>query len=123
MLMQQRSFNKKVYPGEWAETCAGHVAKGEESEMAAHRELKEEMGLEIDLKFVKKRLIKLGNETHFAYCYIGKYNGQKIVFDKDEVETVAWVRKEDFERYWKPSSDKYIQSETKWVKEIWNRVD
>ncbi len=122
MLMQQRSFNKKVYPGEWAETCAGHVMKGEKPEVAAVRELNEEMGLKIDLKFIEKRLIELDNETHFAYCFMGKYNGQKVTFDKNEVEAVAWVKWEDFEKYWRPINDEYIQAETKWVKRLWDSI-
>ena len=42
MLLQQRSFTKKVYPGQWAETCAGHIGKGEKPKIAAYRELSEE---------------------------------------------------------------------------------
>ncbi|MEK7611331.1 MAG: NUDIX domain-containing protein [Patescibacteria group bacterium] len=29
LLLQKRSLLKKVHPGQWAETCAGHIAKGE----------------------------------------------------------------------------------------------
>lgn len=117
LLMQQRSFTKKIYPGKWAETCAGHVMKGEKPEMAAVRELSEEMGLKIDLEFVEKRLIELDNETHFAYCFVGKYDGQEIVFEKSEVEAIAWAKREDFRKYW--GSDENQADEAKWVESIW----
>lgn len=42
VLFQKRSKYKKVNPGIWAETVAGHVGKVEKPLVAAHRELVEE---------------------------------------------------------------------------------
>jgi len=121
MLMQQRSFNKKVYPGQWAETCAGHIGKGEDPEKAAYRELFEELGLKIKLKFIKKRLINQKNETHFAFCYVGRYDGSKIIIDKNEVEQAKFVAKDKFEELFRAGGDEFIEGEIEWMKEIWKK--
>jgi len=49
MLIQQRSSTRDVFPNAWDVTVAGHVQAGETSRMAAMRELKEELGLTLDL--------------------------------------------------------------------------
>jgi isopentenyl-diphosphate delta-isomerase type 1 len=120
-LVQQRSWNKKVYPGIWAESAAGHVGKGEDIEVAAHRELQEEMGFDVPLKFIQKRLNKFENETHFSYCYLGKYTGEKISFQKEEIEQVKFVTEEEFSALY-PERDKVIDEAISWIKEIWKRV-
>jgi len=118
MLMGQRSFSKKVYPGVWAESAAGHVDKGEDPEVAAHRELKEEMGFDTELKFIKKVLSRFSNETHFTYCYVGKYNGEKINFQKEEIEAVRFTSRDEYDSLY-PNPDKYIKEGMEFVKEIW----
>ena len=55
-LIQRRSENKKLMPGEWAATGGAAIA-GEDSFAAAKRELKEELGIDSTkdtLKFVKR---------------------------------------------------------------------
>lgn len=118
LLMQQRSFKKKVYPGVWAETASGHVGKGEDPEAAAHRELIEEMGFDTELKFFIKRILRYPNETHISYCYKGIYKGEKIEFQKEEVEQTRFTTKDELDGIY-PDKDKIIEEETEWIKEIW----
>jgi len=98
ILLQQRSFKKKVYPGAWAETCAGHVSKGQTYEETAHRELKEELGFDTDLKYVEKVVVKFSNETHFAAWFMGKYPGLPIKIDREEVEQAKFADEKEFEQ-------------------------
>jgi isopentenyl-diphosphate delta-isomerase len=121
MLAQQRSFKKKVYPGSWAETCAGHIGRGEDPEVAAHRELFEEFGFDVKLKFIAKRLIEYPNETHFAYCFTGRYDGSKITFQKEEIEQIKFVIKDEFEKLFKEKNDKTIEKENAWIKKVWRQ--
>jgi isopentenyl-diphosphate Delta-isomerase len=95
VLIQQRSFKKKVYPGYWALT-AGHVPKGMDPEAAAHMEIKEELGFDTAMKFILKRKITDFKETHFAYCYLAKYAGETIIIEPDEVEQVEFFSKAEF---------------------------
>ena len=121
MLMGQRSFCKKVYPGIWAESAAGHIGKGELPEAAAHRELKEEMGFDTELKYLKKVLWHYPNETHFTYCYVGKYNEEKIEFQKEEIENVRFTSKEEYDGLY-TNPDKYIKDGMEFVKKIWELI-
>lgn len=57
-LLQKRSSQKENFPGCWDISCAGHIASGESSLSAALRELREELGLNLDAK-----LLQLSGET------------------------------------------------------------
>lgn len=45
MLVQQRAFSKQTWPGIWSNACCGHPLPGEPVEAAAHRRLRDELGL------------------------------------------------------------------------------
>jgi isopentenyl-diphosphate delta-isomerase len=99
VLFQKRSKLKKVNPGVWAETVAGHVGKGEDPLAAAHRELKEEVGFDTKLNFFEKTLAKPKNETHFTYWYIGRFpQDTKISLQKEEVEKTLFLSPEELQK-------------------------
>lgn len=52
--LQLRSKNKKFRPGHWATSVGGHVQSGETYEEAALREMEEEVGVKIPIKFLRK---------------------------------------------------------------------
>lgn len=64
VLMQQRGFDKKTYPGLWDVSVAGHVHAGESIEEAAIREVEEEVGLKIEAHQLKKIAIRKGERKH-----------------------------------------------------------
>lgn len=45
LFLQKRVLTKDAHPGKWDSSCSGHVDAGENYEMAAQRELQEELGL------------------------------------------------------------------------------
>lgn len=47
ILIQQRGKNKDTYPLLWDVSVAGHIAAGEETELSAIREVKEEIGITV----------------------------------------------------------------------------
>ena len=97
LLLQKRSYKKPIRPGVWEVTCAGHVNKGEKPLDAAHRELMEELGFDVDLKYVEKQKQTLFNETHFTYVYLGKYDNETIKLDREEVEEARLFGKSEVE--------------------------
>ncbi|OSY89390.1 hydrolase [Tenacibaculum holothuriorum] len=60
ILLQKRALTKKVFPGLWDISVAGHIAAGENIENAAIREIAEEIGFTIS----QKELQKIGTRKH-----------------------------------------------------------
>ncbi|QXP64760.1 NUDIX domain-containing protein [Polaribacter sp. HaHaR_3_91] len=60
ILLQKRALTKKVFPGLWDISVAGHIAAGETIITSAKREVFEEIGLKIE----EKDLIKIGTRIH-----------------------------------------------------------
>ena len=60
ILLQKRALTKKVFPGLWDISVAGHVGAGEEILTSAKREVFEEIGLQLE----DKNLIKIGTRIH-----------------------------------------------------------
>eukprot|EP01080_Neovahlkampfia_damariscottae_P010084 gene10084-2506_t len=50
VLIQQRVFTKKSYPGMWDATAAGHIVFGETSLETASKEFEEELGIKVEEK-------------------------------------------------------------------------
>ena len=60
ILLQKRALTKKVFPGLWDISVAGHIGVGESILSSAKREVFEEIGLEIK----ETELIKIGTRVH-----------------------------------------------------------
>lgn len=60
ILLQKRALTKKVFPGLWDISVAGHIGAGESILTSAKREVLEEIGLELE----EKDLIKIGTRIH-----------------------------------------------------------
>lgn len=60
ILLQKRALTKKVFPGLWDISVAGHIGTGEDILTSAKREVFEEIGLELD----EKEFIKIGTRVH-----------------------------------------------------------
>lgn len=89
ILLQKRSQTKDIDPGLWDISAAGHLSKGQEYEGAAHRELKEELGIDAQVTFVSKQLEETAQETEMSVIYKAKYNGPFTV-NPEETERVEF---------------------------------
>ena len=102
VLLQKRNAKKKVNPGKWTITAAGHVPAGMKPEEAAHKELKEELGFDAPLQFIDK--VKddfVLTESRFLYRYKGMYQREKIVLEPREVDAArlfTWLEVEELIR-------------------------
>ncbi|GAC1501681.1 MAG: hypothetical protein NVS1B10_06000 [Candidatus Saccharimonadales bacterium] len=97
-LIQKRSL-KAPLPNRWDQTAAGHVDVGETYLEAAHRELKEEMGITaVKLKFMTKYYTVEHDEKltkkRFNALYLGRYDGN-VSIDNDEVADYRWISLSD----------------------------
>lgn len=117
VLFNKRSQNKKHQPSWWT-TVGGHIGKGEEPLVAAHRELKEEMGFDTKLVFIGKFLRRLANETHFSYKYLARYTDQKIIFNPDEMDEVRFFTEKEIDEGLQ-SGIKFGQTSVSVAKDFW----
>lgn len=102
LLLQQRSREKSIFPLLWDVSAAGHIDAGENFLDAAIREVKEELGLELE----PKDLVKIGVHKHpssydngsikdyeFHQVYVAelKVKLEKLKPQKEEVEAIKLV--------------------------------
>ncbi len=89
VLLQKRSMTKDLEPGVWGVSSAGHVTRGQTDEDAVHRELQEELDIDVPLTFFKKFITENDRETERAALYKGKSNGP-FTPDAQEVSEVRF---------------------------------
>ena len=100
VLLQKRSANKRFNPNKWA-LCAGHVDADESLEVAALRELKEEVGLDVSLEslysFAESEFTIRESNSHITYFYYVKSNLQEseFIIQEEELSEVKWFNIDD----------------------------
>ena len=100
LLWQLRSAAKTVMPLSWDVACAGHVAAGESPRDAARRELREELGVELELEPLERRLVREPNETYFAYVFhAAAPDGFAPAPDPEEVAALEWCGADGLARW------------------------
>lgn len=91
LLIQQRTMNKKM-PGLWDVTCGGAVSTHESSAMGAQRELFEEMGIDIDFKYIRPLVtanFPMGFDDFYVLNKDIKLNS--LVLQEEEVSDAKWA--------------------------------
>ncbi|MBO4468264.1 MAG: NUDIX domain-containing protein [Clostridia bacterium] len=97
ILIQRRSDEKKLMPGEWAAT-GGAAISGESSFEAARRELFEELGIKANKDNLVK-LLRLKRKNSFLDVWITTTDtpAEKLVLQKSEVDTAKWIKMPELE--------------------------
>jgi len=102
---QQRSYDKKDFPGLYDISAAGHVNIGEDSEVAVIRETQEEIGIVIDsqrLRFIGRIREKmyLDNFDNNEVCEVYLYPIENPKFDLGyEVEKMVKISFYEFKKW------------------------
>ncbi len=106
VLLSQRSANKTICPLLWDVSVAGHIDAGEPMLSAAIREVKEEIGLNIDEQDLKKIGVFecfqsyengiVDNEFHHTFISELMVGISELKLQKEEVEAVKLVSFEAF---------------------------
>lgn len=94
MLLQKRALDKYHSAGLWTNTCCSHPRPGENTIDAAKRRLKEEMGIETDLKAhtiftYKTEFDNQLTEHEVDHVFTGIYNKDPEI-NPTEVDTFCW---------------------------------
>ncbi len=96
MLIQKRREDKEIWGGMWDVTAVGASRAGEDGQMTAMRELKEETGIEVDLTNVRPHLT-----TYWGAGFSDVFLVEKDVslsalhLQKEEVMDAEWVTREE----------------------------
>lgn len=75
VLLQRRSRAKDLYPGVYCASASGHVHSGDDYAPTAARELREELGVSVSLRFVERQVIASPYETEITALYVGRWDG------------------------------------------------
>lgn len=91
VFLQKRSMRKDTAPGKWVSSCSGHVDAGESYEVAAIRELGEELGLfgaSLEPLFKVGPCEPTGNEFVWVYRYESE---GPFTLDQSEISDGKWI--------------------------------
>lgn len=96
VLIQKRSAQKKKYPNAWTDAATGHVDFGETYEIAAPRELAEEIGVTAELTFLGKFYTEDIVENKATLAFHGVFKGTipkdtELGLDTSEVSEALWI--------------------------------
>jgi isopentenyl-diphosphate Delta-isomerase len=94
LLLQRRAGGKYHSPSQWTNTCCSHPRPGESPEEAARRRLREEMGMECELRpvlvFTYRAEVGAGLVEHeLDHVFVGRSDAEPR---PDPEEADAWRR-------------------------------
>lgn len=113
ILLAKRSPKKKSSPNCWSSSAAGHVDEGESYEVAAHRELFEEVGIRTELTHIgtfrsQHPTSTTGNLDAFVAVYTGAISSDTpIVIDPEEVAETKWFSEDEIRQLIASSPDMF----------------
>jgi isopentenyl-diphosphate delta-isomerase type 1 len=120
LFLQKRSMNKDVAPGCWDSSCCGHVDSGETYQIAAARELDEELSLknvdpqQLDLLFKVEACVETGQE--FVHVYRLEQEGP-FELHPEEIDEGRWFTISEVNRLVAEESEDFAAS----FRHIWKQ--
>lgn len=92
VFLQKRSMLKDLSPGKWDSSCSGHVDSGEDYDVAAVRELGEEIGVRVTTPPERWFRLNACEQTgwEFVWVYRLRYDGI-ITVDEKEIQFGEWL--------------------------------
>ena len=122
LLLQKRSASKPLWPLFWSNSVCSHPRKGEDYLEAAHRRLKEEIGLETPVHFLFKfqyhaSFKAIGSENELCAVYIGK-SDEPVDIDPREIAGCRYIDPEELEKDFRTCPHVY----TPWFKLEWQCI-
>lgn len=119
ILVQKRAAHIESHPGEYDISAAGHLSAGDSPAEGALREVKEELGIELN----PHELIKIGEVSQQGSQHEGKYINNEwndiyvvrkdipvndFVIQESEVELVKYVPFEEFKAWVKSGGENMV---------------
>lgn len=122
LLLQQRSPEKMLWGGYWANSCCSHPRLGEDTLGAAHRRIKEELGVSCELRYLYKFVYQsqfgdIGAEHENCWVFVGHFDGD-VDINRDEISDWRFVKPAELTADIEANSERY----TPWLKLEWHRI-
>lgn len=122
LLIQKRSALKPLWPLYWSNSVCSHPRRGETDVAAAHRRLKEEIGIETQLQFLFRfqyhaSFKNIGSENELCSVYIGKTDAP-ITANPGEIAEWRYIDLEELDQGVRVHPETY----TPWFKIEWQRI-
>jgi isopentenyl-diphosphate delta-isomerase len=123
MLLQQRAATKYHGAGLWTNACCSHPFPDEPVDKAAHRRLKEELGIEPEVfpvfSFIYRAEVENGLIEHeFDHVFAGEWEGD-LKPDPEEVAACTFVTMKEL----KEQMAKAPESFTTWFRIAFPRIE
>jgi isopentenyl-diphosphate delta-isomerase len=100
VLLAKRAQNLSSTQGLWSQSAGGHVHESETYEEAAHREMKEELGIKdialTEIGYFYSEDTDTDGPKQFSRIYKGIYEGE-LHPNLDEISEVKWVSKSELD--------------------------
>jgi isopentenyldiphosphate isomerase len=99
LFLQKRSRHKDTAPGAWDSSASGHVDAGEDYDGCVRRELREEIGLELDHPPARWLRLQACEETGWEFVWVYRAEAEgPFILNPEEIECGAWCRPADIAR-------------------------
>ena len=122
LLLQQRSAAKRLWPSYWSNSCCSHPIAGEKLESAVARRVRQELGLDVEARFLYKFIYqagfgKEGSEHELCHVYWAKCNQDPSV-NRNEVAAWRWVSAPDLSAEMAQRPESF----TPWLQLEWPKI-
>lgn len=97
LFMHKRSATKDTEPLQWTVSCSGHVLSGDTYEESAHRELTEELGVDLQLEYMDKFIIHYPRETEMTALYKA-YSSGPFRLHPQEIKEGRFFSKQELQK-------------------------
>ena len=100
LFLQKRSMKKDCYPGAWDSSASGHLDRGEEYDVCAVREVREEVG--VQLPATPRRLFKIDSRPETGFEFVWIYQCQHegpFELHPEEIERGDWFKPADISKW------------------------
>ena len=94
VFLQKRSARKDRQPGLWDSSASGHLESGEDYDACAVRELREELGLELNAGLERLFKLEAGPETDQEHVWVYRCEAEgPFQLNPDEIESGGWFER------------------------------